>query len=75
MDQQINMFYKVVKINKIADTKIPKDIKLRTNELWCPYCSNIVVFIKDKSKGIKKCPYCGISDSDYNVRKVNKLWI
>lgn len=75
MDQENNMFNKIIKINSKPDSKIPDNVKLKENQVWCPYCSNIVVFIKDKSKGVKKCPYCSISDRDYNVRKINKLWI
>lgn len=69
------MFNKIIKINKVPDKKVPQNIKLKKNQFWCPYCSNIVIFVRDKSKGVKRCPYCNISDSDYYVRKINKLWV
>lgn len=57
-----------------SDDFIPSGVKLKKDQLWCPYCSNIVKFIRDKELGVYKCPYCGISDRDYNVKKVNKKW-
>ena len=63
-----------MKNNSTPDKTIPKGVKLNKNQLWCPYCSNPVTFIKDKELGVYKCPFCGISERDYNVKKINKLW-
>ena len=54
---------------------MPEGVKLKPRQLWCPYCSKPVMFVKDKERGIKRCPYCGISDRDYNVKQVNKKWL
>ncbi|MDR7870136.1 MAG: hypothetical protein RIN55_04700 [Tissierellaceae bacterium] len=74
MNKQVDMFGIIVSINKEPDKSIPKGVKLKEGQLWCPYCSNIVKFVKDDHLGINKCPFCGISDSEYSVRMVNKLW-
>lgn len=72
MSDQITVF-SLVKFNDKPDENIPKGIKLKRNQLWCPYCSNIVVFKKDKKSGVKKCPICNISNRDFWVKKINKL--
>lgn len=74
MLEQTDMFSIGIDVNKEPDKFIPKGVKLKKGQLWCPYCSNIVKFIKDKKLGVSKCPFCGISNRDFHVRKVNKLW-
>ena len=75
MDKQIDMFGAINTNNKIPDISMPEGVKLKPRQLWCPYCSKHVMFVKDKERGIKRCPYCGISDRDYNVKQVNKKWL
>lgn len=72
MKDQLDIF-KLVEYNDKPDEKKPTDIKLKPGQLWCPYCSNKVMFIKDKKSGVKKCPICGISIKEYWVKKVNGL--
>lgn len=75
LKDQINIF-SIVKpiINDVPDKCIPEGVKLKLGIIWCPYCSAPVKFIKDSRLGVKKCPICGISDKDFNVRTINKLW-
>lgn len=75
MHKQTDMFSIININNKKPDTSIPDGVKLKKKELWCPYCSKPVIFIRDKELGVKKCPYCKVSDRDYNVKMVNKRWI
>lgn len=73
--KQIDMFNINKNSNKNPDKSIPEGVELKENQLWCPYCSNPVIFIKDRKLGVKKCPLCGISDKDFLVKKVNNTWI
>ena len=59
------------KPEEIKDRTIPKGIKLKPKEYWCPYCYMPVVFKKDKRLGVLKCPVCGISNRDYWVKIMN----
>ena len=72
MSDQISLF-NLIKFDKHPDNQIPEGIILKKKQLWCPYCSNIVMFKKDKKTGVKKCPICNISDKDFWVKKVNRL--
>ncbi|NBI07572.1 hypothetical protein [Senegalia massiliensis] len=58
---------------KVKNKVLPKNIRLKDKQLWCPYCSCPVIFQKDKNLGTKRCPLCSISIRDYWVKKVNKL--
>jgi len=71
-EKQLSLF-KLVKFKNKADTEVPANISLEKNQLWCPYCSNKVVFKRDKRLGVKKCPICSITIHDYWVKKVNHL--
>lgn len=75
MSKQTDMFGVINIKNKEPDTKIPKGVKLEGRQLWCPYCSKPAIFPRDKDLGVRKCPYCGISENDYNVKQVNKRWL
>lgn len=55
-----------------ADKEMPKNIHLKANQKWCPYCSNIVEFVRDRTSGVKRCPICKISENDFWVKKINK---
>lgn len=72
ISEQMNLF-KLIKFNDNPDKSKPKNIVLSKKQLWCPYCSNKVVFKKDKKLGVKKCPICSISEKDFWVKKVNSL--
>jgi len=75
MDKQIDMFHTINTKNEEPDKEIPEKAKLTNKQRWCPYCSKPVIFIKDKVHGVKRCPYCNISDKDYNVKMVNNKWL
>ncbi len=75
MDTQMDMFEIINTKNETPDKEIPTDAKLKDNQSWCPYCSKPVIFIKDQVHGVKRCPYCNISDKDYNVKMVNNRWV
>lgn len=70
-DEQLNIYDMMEKAKQVETKEIPKNIKLKQGQSWCPYCNNIVIFIKDKRLNVKKCPICGISENDFWVRKVN----
>ncbi|MGF7057363.1 hypothetical protein [Brassicibacter mesophilus] len=70
-NKQFTIFSIMSKPKQVVDEKIPDNIKLKPSEWWCPYCSMPVIFKKNKSRGIKICPVCGISEKDYWVKKVN----
>jgi len=71
-DKQMSLF-KLMDFNKQPDSEIPQGIHLSGKQLWCPYCSNKVIFKRDKKLGVKKCPICGITEKDYWVKKVNNI--
>lgn len=71
-DEQLTIYKLIGKAKQVGTKKIPENIRLKQGQSWCPYCNNIVVFIKDKRLNVKKCPLCGISDNDFWVKKVNK---
>ena len=56
----------------VKDKARPKGIKLKPKELWCPYCSMPVVFVKNKQLGVRCCPVCGVSINEFYVKKVNR---
>ena len=68
---QISILDLLPKPKEVKDKFLPTGVNLKSKELWCPYCSMPVIFIKDKKLGVKKCPNCGISDNDFWVNKVN----
>lgn len=70
--EQLSLF-KLINFNKKPDEKIPDKINLSGKQMWCPYCSNKVIFKRDKKLGVKKCPICGITEKDYWVKRVNKI--
>ena len=74
MKGQMNIFKEFKSKTKAPDKVIPEGVKIKLGMLWCPYCSTIVKFVRDNYLGVKKCPYCRISDSDYYVNKINKTW-
>lgn len=61
------------KPKEVKDKAIPEGFDLKPGELYCPYCRQKAVFIKDKKNGVHKCSFCGISKNDYWVKKVNKI--
>ncbi|WP_352420795.1 hypothetical protein [Proteiniborus sp.] len=70
-DKQLTIYELIEKSKTVKTEKIPENINLKLGQSWCPYCSNIVVFIKDKRLNVKRCPLCGISENDFWVKKVN----
>jgi len=75
MDKQIDMFDTINTRNETPDKEMPESVNLTKKQRWCPYCSKPVVFIRDKVSGVKRCPYCNISEKDYNVKMVNNNWL
>lgn len=73
INDQISIFSIMEKPKEVKDKSIPKGLKLKPGELYCPYCQQKVIFIKDKKNGVYKCSFCGISKNDYWVKKVNKI--
>ncbi|PKM70642.1 MAG: hypothetical protein CVU93_01040 [Firmicutes bacterium HGW-Firmicutes-18] len=71
-NEQLSLF-KLVQFNKQPDKSIPDKIHLSGKQQWCPYCSNKVIFVRDKKLGVKKCPVCNITERDYWVKRVNKI--
>jgi len=61
----------ISKPKQVVDKELPSNIKLKKKESWCPYCSMPVIFKKDRTKGVKVCPMCNISEKDFWVKKVN----
>ena len=53
---------------------INEEMEHKKNELWCPYEGAWRKFVTDPVRKIPVCSYCGISDSDYYVRKENDLF-
>ena len=51
-----------------------KDMKGKRYEMWCPYCVKYRSFITDQRLGVEKCPVCGMSDSDFYVKKYNGIF-
>ncbi len=43
-------------------------------QVWCPYCGDFKSFIPKEVECYPRCTGCGISDQDYWVMHVNKLW-
>lgn len=74
MIEQMNFFDLAKQNNKKPDEVIPKGVKFKKGQLWCPYCSKPVIFKRDEKLGVKKCTICGISNRDYHVKMVNKIW-
>ncbi|MFA5525137.1 MAG: hypothetical protein WDA24_12325 [Tissierellales bacterium] len=69
--EQLTIYNLIEKAKQVETKEIPKDVKLKKGQSWCPYCNNIVKFIKDKKLNVNKCPFCGISENDFWVKKVN----
>ena len=51
-----------------------KGIHIKRYEMWCPYCIKPRAFVNDQRLGVNKCPVCGISDSDFYVKKYNGIF-
>ncbi|SDY77569.1 hypothetical protein SAMN05660462_00868 [Proteiniborus ethanoligenes] len=72
-DEQLTLFPLMERAKNVKTKSIPKNVTLKRGQLWCPYCSNVVIFVKDKRLNVKRCPFCGISDNDFWVKKVNEI--
>ena len=68
----MTIFDFIEKNKHVKDKKLPDGITLKRNEYWCPYCSTKAIFVKNKKLGVRQCPFCGISENDYFVKKVNR---
>lgn len=73
ISEQISIFSIMEKPKEVKDKSIPQGLKLKTGELYCPYCQQKSVFVKDKKKGVHRCRFCGISKNDYWVKRVNSI--
>ena len=72
MNEQLSLF-KLIDFNKKPDQRIPDNIHLTGKQVWCPYCSNKVILVKNKKLGVKQCPICNITEKDYWIKKVNHM--
>lgn len=55
--------------------KIQKNsVQTHRSQIWCPYCIKFRRFVDDNYLGVRRCSICGISDSDFYVRRYNRLW-
>lgn len=66
-----------MKIDLVSGTKAyppNKDTKLGKYENWCPYCMKPRVFYNDNNLGVKRCPVCKISESDFYFKKYNGIF-
>lgn len=70
-DEQLTIYELMEKAKAVKTEKIPEKIKLKKGQSWCPYCNNVVILVRDKRLNVKKCPFCGISENDFWVKKVN----
>lgn len=52
----------------------PEKVKMRKEELWCPYCARPTKFERDRQVDLLRCVRCGITEHDYYVRCANHLW-
>jgi hypothetical protein len=70
--------HEIYVINALRCIPRPADFPInrreKTNRLWCTICGSFQVF-KPWTKGIRRCPRCGISDQDFNIRKENGLFL
>jgi hypothetical protein len=58
----------------IKDAHLPPgDIDKPKGTYWCPFCQSFQKF-KAAEGGYLHCPICGISDSEYYVKRYNNLW-
>lgn len=71
-ENQISLFDLMKKPKNVTVNKLPEGIKLNRDELFCPYCTQVSKFQKNRF-GIKACAFCGISINDYWIKKVNKI--
>ena len=61
--------------NRSKPTPAPKNFQRISGTLWCPYCADRRKFTPAPfNKRYKLCEICGISDSEYHVRRFNQLW-
>jgi len=74
MYTQTDMFAIIKPTKNDPDKELPKGVKIDKKYMWCPYCSNPVIFKFDHKLGVKRCPICGISENDYNVKLINNKW-
>lgn len=52
----------------------PKGDKPYRSWYWCPYCNKWRPFSYDPWLEVNRCSICGISDSDFYVRRYNSLF-
>jgi hypothetical protein len=66
-----------VSIDLVSGTRAyapPKNAVIPKHQLWCPYCVKPRPFMEKPEIGVSKCPVCGISDSDFYVKKYNGIF-
>jgi len=50
-------------------------ISIRLWKIWCPYCGRVRQFKKHTYSGTRRCEGCGVSNRDFAVKQVNRLWL
>jgi hypothetical protein len=57
----------------VSDDAIPPEYNSGRG-YYCPYCESWEYWMEHKEYGVKVCPICGISASEYDVKRYNGLW-
>lgn len=60
-------------VNRTRPTAKPPAWVSEEGGHWCPYCAGERYFPYSSSLGVHQCFVCGISSSDYYVRRMNNL--
>ena len=70
-------------VSRLKAFPMPDKVKLKRNQMWCPYCVKPREFKKGQlveHDGIsflsdyRRCVVCGMSDNDFYVKTYNHLW-
>ena len=59
---------------KMMFKEIPEGLILKRGEWFCPLCGHASVWKTDEFYKSKRCSWCGLSESEFWVRMVNKIW-
>ncbi len=42
--------------------------------VWCPYCIKYRIFTWSERLGVRRCPFCGITENDFHYKKYNGVF-
>lgn len=60
-------------VNCTHPTPAPADFSQSELIWWCPYCARSRHFYLDEQFDLRRCNICNISESDYYVRRYNRI--